>query len=129
MGSEAKHLSQTIVPNGNSLRFPQASLFDRLMDAEIVVRIFDKPIPRRVISGGRLVLAFCLRALRRLWLDKLRGVWLRLIILGGKIDRRDFRQGLLWRLRREGFRDANGLRCLERCSPGFASVACPIQSQ
>ena len=37
-----------------------------LVDAQIVVRIFDNPIPRRVISDGRFVLALCLRALRRL---------------------------------------------------------------
>src|SRR5262245_44489405 len=86
-----------------------------LMDAEIVVLIFHIPIPRRSIPRRRLVLAFGLRALRRLCFDRIRGLWLRLVIFGGKIDRRYFRQGLLLlRLRAERFRDTDGLRCLKR---------------
>src|SRR5215510_5048942 len=110
---EAKRLSQSIVPGRNlcGSRKCRLSILDAaLMDAEIVVRIFNKPIPRRAIPRRRLVLAFGLRALRRLCFDRLRGLWLRLVIFGGKIDRRYFRQGLLLlRLRAERFRDTDGL--------------------
>src|SRR5262245_13187675 len=114
---EAKRLSQSIVPGRNlcGSRKCRLSILDAaLMDAEIVVRIFNKPIPRRAIPR-RLVLAFGLRALRRLCFDRLHGLWLRLVIFGGKIDRRYFRQGLLLlRLRAERFRDPDALRSLKR---------------
>src|SRR5215467_9197397 len=97
------------------------------MDAEIVVRIFNKPIPCRTMPGRRLVLPLGLRALRRLWFDRRRGLWLRLVIFGGKIDCRYFRQGLL-RSQRERFRDADGLRCLERRTLRGSPVGCPIQA-
>ena len=48
-----------------------------------------------------------------------------MVILGGKIDRGDFRQGLLRLLRRERFRDADGLRCLERWSPRMLPCRLP----
>src|SRR5262245_64025225 len=84
-----------------------------LMDAEIVVRIFNKPIPRRAIPRRHLVLAFGLRALRRLCFDRLRGLWLRLVIFGGTIDRRYLRQWLLLLgVLAARFRDSDGLTCL-----------------
>src|SRR5262252_10188403 len=84
-GVEAKRLSQSIVPGGNlwSSRKCHQSI---LMDAEIVVRIFNKPIPCRAMPGRRLVLPLGLRALRPLWFDRRRGFWLRLVIFGSKID-------------------------------------------
>ena len=124
---EEKRLSQSIVPRGN-LRVPAGDLIaTSLVDAEIVVRIFDVSIPRRALSDSCPVLAPALGALRRFWFDGFRGRLLRLVIVGGKIDRRDFRQRLLRLLRREGFRDADGLLGLERRAFRGALVAHPIQ--
>jgi hypothetical protein len=96
--AEKKRLSQTIVPRWNSHGLVQAALRWRteidLVDAEIVVRIFDKSIPGRLMPAGRFVLAFSLRLLHRFCFDSLCSACLRMIILGREIDCRHLRQGL-----------------------------------
>src|SRR6516225_9053919 len=110
-GVEAKRLSRSIVPGGNLWSFRKCHPSIVLMNAEIIVRIFNKTITCRAMPGRRLVLPL---GLRPLWFDRRRGFWLRLVIFGRKINCRYFRQGLLLRSRRERFRDADGLGCLER---------------